>query len=393
MSMASAQRADVLSALLMRLVRPLLMLLLLMLFSATAWAHKAGDSYLDLDQQGALLQVRWEVALRDLDVELHLDANDDHKLTWGEVRRRVPEIEHHLWSRLDISQGDKRCQPIVNIEPLSITQRSDGTYALLVFALSCPSNNILTIDYRLLAGIDAQHRGLLTVHSGTQVRSAILQPGRGAMSIRLNASRWQTFNSFVKEGVHHLLTGYDHILFLLTLLLPAVLRRQGQHWQGIERGRDAFWETASVVTAFTVAHSVTLALAALHLIILPSRLVESAIAASIVIAALHNLWPILTRGRWLIAGGFGLIHGFGFASVLNELPLGTGERITALAGFNVGVEMGQLALVFVFLPIAFACRRHAFYSRLILPAGSLLIAFIAFVWLAQRALNLKLIPG
>lgn len=373
--------------------RRLVCLALLLLVSAPVLAHKASDSYLDLRQDGGLLQVRWEVALRDLDLELRLDRNDDRQLSWGEVRARKDDIERYLLARLTLSQASQACQHIGQAAPLSISRHSDGTYVVLAFLMSCPSDAALSIDYRLLAGIDALHRGILTLHNGSNVRTAVLQPGRKPVTLSAQASDWQTFGSFLREGVHHLATGYDHLLFLLCLLLPAPLYWRDKRWQPALSGRGAFRETVAVITAFTLAHSVTLALAALQIVALPSRLVESAIAASIVFAALHNLRPLLTRGRWLLAGGFGLIHGFGFASVLGELPLGIAERSLALAGFNVGVELGQLGFICLFLPVLWWIRQHPIYIRSILPVSSMLIAFIAMIWLCQRVLNLQLIPG
>jgi len=372
--------------------RRLVCLALLLLVSAPAFAHKASDSYLDLRQEGSLLQVRWEVALRDLDLELRLDRNDDRQLSWGEVRARRDDIENYLLARLTLSQSGLRCQHIGQAAPLGISRHSDGAYVVLAFLMSCPSDAALSIDYRLLAGIDALHRGIVTLHNGSNVRTAVLQPGK-PVTLSAQASHWQTFGSFLREGVHHLATGYDHLLFLLCLLLPAPLYWRDKRWQPATSGRAAFRETVAVITAFTLAHSVTLALAALQIVALPSRLVESAIAASIVFAALHNLRPLLTRGRWLLAGGFGLIHGFGFASVLGNLPLGITERSLALAGFNVGVELGQLGFICLFLPVLWWMRQHPIYIRSILPVSSMLIAFIALIWLGQRALNLQLIPG
>ena len=366
--------------------------LALLLVSAPVLAHKASDSYLDLRQEGGLLQVRWEVALRDLDLELRLDRNNDRQLSWGEIRTRRDDIERYLLARLTLSQGD-RCQHMGQAAPLGISRHSDGAYVVLAFLMSCPGDAALSIDYRLLAGIDALHRGILTLHNGSHVRTAVLQPGRKPVTLSARAGHWQTFGSFLREGVHHLATGYDHLLFLLCLLLPAPLHWRNKRWQPALSGQAALRETVAVITAFTLAHSVTLALAALQIVALPSRLVESAIAASIVLAAVHNLRPLLTRGRWLLAGGFGLIHGFGFASVLGELPLGIAERSLALAGFNVGVELGQLGFIALFLPVLWWIRQHPIYSRSILPISSMLIAFIAMLWLCQRALNLQLIPG
>ena len=146
-----------------------------------------------------------------------------------------------------------------------------------------------------------------------------------------------------------------------------------------------------VVTAFTVAHSITLSLAALGVISLPSRLIESAIAASVVLAALNNVRPVVYGGRWIIAFVFGLIHGFGFASVLTDLGLPQGSLLLALVAFNLGVELGQLAIVAVFLPVAYALRdTRALPARGVLIGGSLLVAAIAAVWLVERAFNVSL---
>jgi hypothetical protein len=147
-----------------------------------------------------------------------------------------------------------------------------------------------------------------------------------------------------------------------------------------------------IVTAFTLAHSITLSLATLGFVSLPSRWVESAIAASVVLAALNNVWPVFHGRRWMVAFGFGLIHGFGFASVLIDLGLPQGALALALLGFNLGVECGQMAIVAAFLPLAFVLRHSAFYRRLVLRLGSLLITALASTWLAERVFEIKLLP-
>ena len=173
------------------------------------------------------------------------------------------------------------------------------------------------------------------------------------------SSRVEQFVDYLEEGVLHIWAGFDHILFLLSLLLPAVLvpsAISGEAWAAAPGFRAALWDVLKVVTAFTVAHSITLSLATLGVVSLPSRLVESAIAASVVLAAVNNIRPVVHGGRWIIAFCFGLIHGFGFASVLSDLGLPQGSLLLALIAFNLGVELGQLAIVAVFLPLAYAHR-------------------------------------
>src|SRR5207247_3039031 len=147
----------------------------------------------------------------------------------------------------------------------------------------------------------------------------------------------------------------------------------GGRWQAAGNFRAAFWDVVKVVTAFTLAHSITLSLAALSVVSLPSRLVESAIALSVVLAALNNLRPLVFEKRWVIAFCFGLVHGFGFASVLADLGLPQESLLIALVAFNLGVELGQLAIVGVFLPIAYNLRTTGVYQRVVVVYGSIVI--------------------
>ena len=149
---------------------------------------------------------------------------------------------------------------------------------------------------------------------------------------------------------------------------------------------------SKTVTAFTVAHSLTLSLAALQVITLPARISESAIALSVVLAALNNLYPIVRGRRWIVAFCFGLVHGFGFASVLTDLGLPKGVLAVALVGFNLGVEVGQFAIVAAFLPLAYLVRRTWLYRRVVLVAGSGAIATVAAMWFVERAFDLGFLP-
>jgi hypothetical protein len=196
---------------------------------------------------------------------------------------------------------------------------------------------------------------------------------------------WSAFVEYLQTGIWHIWSGIDHLLFLLSLLLPAVLRRRNGQWEAVPLAKPAFVNILKVVTAFTVAHSITLSLAAFDVVHLPSRLTESIIAASIIVAALNNIFPRVTEGRWRIAFAFGLLHGFGFASVLADMGLPAGARLLSLVAFNLGVEVGQLAVVLAVMPVAFALRATAFYRRTIMRWGSSAIAALALVWLVQRA--------
>ena len=198
--------------------------------------------------------------------------------------------------------------------------------------------------------------------------------------------------SFLREGVHHILTGYDHVLFLLCLLLPAAVRRTPQGWRPVDSAGQALWPVVGIVTAFTVAHSITLALAALKIATLPSWFVEPAIAATIVVAALDNLVPVLRLPRAAVTFAFGLVHGFGFAGVLGELDLPAGAFAWALLRFNLGLELGQLAIVVVAVGLLYAVRRWRGYPRWIVGGGSVAAMAVGALWFIERTAKVSLLP-
>lgn len=372
-------------------------LLLALLLVGPAAAHKPSDSYLGLQVDGAQLTGRWDIALRDLDLALDLDADGDGRITWGEVRTRHADIAALARGSLALQADGQPCTLAVGMQ--QVDEHSDGAYSVLPLTVACPrAPAVLTVDYRLFAAIDPQHRGLLNLTAGGATRAAILGPQAPLQRFTLaEVSRWRQFADYAADGVWHIWIGVDHILFLLSLLLPAVgnwAHRLGGGrpvWQPVPRLSVAAWEVLRIVTAFTLAHSITLSLATLGWVALPSRLVESTIAASVVLAALNNVWPLFQGRRWAVAFGFGLIHGFGFASVLADLGLPRDALALALLGFNLGVEGGQLAIVAGFLPLAFALRRSGFYRHVVLWGGSLAIAALAAVWLAERTFGLALL--
>ena len=367
--------------------------LLLLLASLAAHAHKPSDSYLRLKIDGAQVTGQWDIALRDLEQAIGLDANGDGEITWGELRARHADIAAYALARLSL-EGDAKSCPL-RVTGHEVDQHSDGTYEVLRFSAICDgAPAAIAIGYSLFFDFDAQHKGLLNLEYQGRIQSLVFTPEQSTQRFELGAmSSVRQFLSYAREGVWHIWIGYDHILFLLSLLLPAVLLRERRHWLPVARFGDAFWDVFKIVTSFTVAHSITLSLAALSVISLPSRLVESAIAASVVLAALNNLVPVVGGRRWVVAFAFGLIHGFGFASVLAELGLPRDALVLALVGFNLGVEAGQLAIVAAFLPLAYFLRGGWFYRRVILFGGSMAIVAVAMVWLLERALNMKLISA
>jgi len=350
------------------------------LLPLVAQAHKPSDAYVHLQVDGAVVAQRFDIALRDLERELALDADDDGQLSWREVRTRWADIDRLSLQGLWVQADGAPCTP----GPLGAQQldeHSDGRYAVLTRRWTCPAPvGTLTPVYRLFAQSDLTHRGIVRVQRPGRDETAVLVPGAAPRSF--GAAAEPAFLGFVAEGVHHILIGSDHILFLLALLLPAVLASP--------RLRPVLAEVLRVVTAFTVAHSITLALAAFDLVSPPSRWVESIIAASVVFAALNNLLPMVHEGRWKLTFAFGLVHGFGFAGALKDAGLAQGALALPLLGFNLGVELGQLAIVAVFVATVWALRTTRFYRQVLLRGGSAVIVLVAVLWLTERAFDIQL---
>ncbi|MBK8508408.1 MAG: HupE/UreJ family protein [Candidatus Competibacteraceae bacterium] len=373
---------------------PLVLLAVLLILSLgaipVAFAHKPSDSYLSLTPRESGWQARWDIALRDLEYAIGLDENGDGAITWRELQARQTAVIEYALAHLSLRSGGAVCaqQP----DSVQVIEHGDGAYAVLGFTLECPTTGAQTLDYQLFFSLDPSHRGLLRVDSPAGAETAILSPAQPQHRLRGEpVGGWRQFAAYWEEGVWHIWIGFDHILFLLALLLPAVLWRENGRWRPALALRTVLLDTAAVVTAFTLAHSLTLTLAVLGVVDLPSRLVESAIALTVVLAALNNLFPVVTTRRWMLAFALGLIHGFGFASVLRELGLPQDALALALAGFNLGVETGQLAIVAVALPLAFTLRQTWLYRRLALPVGSAAVALLALVWCLERGLNLSLL--
>ncbi len=417
-----------------------LWVLLALLFAIPAAAHKSSDAYLQLDATPGRLALRWDIALRDLDIALDLDTDGDGRLSWGEVKAGWPRILAYASARLAITGCPLR---EAGVAP-ALERRNDGSYAVLRFVADCTLPDPPALRYTLLGELDPTHRGLAkiarpgrpivltvldpsasasasvngsgvpsagaagalnasaasgaTTASGTAASAAAEGPNATSASAALHPaaaaataaapSRWQ----FLSEGVRHILTGYDHVLFLICLLLPAVLRRTPAGWRPVERLGEAFWPVIGIVSAFTVAHSLTLGLAALKLVSLPSAVIEPAIAVTIMLAAVDNLRPVFPVPRIVVAFVFGLVHGFGFAGVLSELDLPAADFAWALLQFNLGLECGQLLIVLIVTLLLFALRRARRYRPVVLSGGSVLAFAIAAAWFVERVANIRILP-
>ncbi len=260
----------------------------------------------------------------------------------------------------------------------------------------------LEITHSVMFDTDPEHRGYVVIEQFfDQGRfnnegdfGLIFDPDRTTQTLDLkNRSKWTGMKAIIREGIHHIWIGHDHILFLIVLLLASVLRREGRGWVAQEGFGAALVQVLKIVTVFTVAHSVTLTLAALDIVSIPSKWVESVIALSIAVAALDILFPIFKGRILLVVLVFGLFHGFGFANVLGDLRITGGDLALSLFGFNIGVEIGQVAIVMVVFPMLFMMRLSLLYTRFAVYAGAALSIFVAMYWFIERAFEVDLTLG
>ena len=360
-----------------------------LLLSLNAFAHKPSDSYLFLQADASL---RWDLALRDLEQAIGLDKNQDGQVTWGEVKQQQAMISAYALSRLELQQAGQACP--LSLQQLQIDEHTDGAYAVLLLQPGCSlaAHAALNFKYQLLFDIDPSHRGvLLDQRAGIAASSMIFSKEQPELSLSpQQLTRWSTLVSYINEGIYHIWIGLDHLLFISLLILPAVLVVKDHRWQQVAAFRPALWNLLKVITAFTVAHSITLCLAVLGVVSLPSRWVESAIAVSIIVLALNIFYPVIKQDQGWLAFGFGLLHGFGFASVLMELELPQATLLQALLGFNLGVELGQLMLVLLVFPLAYLLRSTKFYQVPILYGSAALTLILASIWLVERAFDTAL---
>lgn len=345
----------------------------LLITIAASFAHEVSESFLRINATGRSLTGVWEASLRDLEVAAGLDANHDDHLTWGEIVDARPKLDSLLARSINISNAQ------IRLTHSALSRKSSGNFLALNFAVDASTDTAAELRYDFMFAYDREHRVIVTLHCDDNENISILTAGNCRLPLQSEAKHG--IIQFLRHGVIHIWSGTDHILFLLALLLPTVIAARTER----TTLGDVFARVAKIVTAFTVAHSITLGLGTLDWVRLPSRVVESVIAFSVMLAATNNIAKIWNDRSWLFAFVFGLIHGFGFASALTELQLQRSNLMAALISFNCGVEIGQLAIVAMFLPVAFALQRTKIYRRVALIGGSAAIIAIAGAWLIERA--------
>jgi hypothetical protein len=365
------------------------------LFCQTSvWAHNLGQSYVYLKIFDEQLTGRFEIVLDDLNKALLLDQTGN-LITTENLPERLSEVQAYISSHLAFEADG---------EPLEIrysgfeTLKAKGVFfALLDFTLidNRPTPDAIDIDYSIMFDVAPEHSGMVLIEqfwrgqifNNESRPSLIFSDTNRSQQLDLSSySMLSAFLGIVKLGIKHILLGIDHILFLIALILPAAMIRKERHWQPVGKFRSAFFYVIKIVTLFTIAHTLTLSLASLQVIDLPPRLVESVIALSIAVAALDILYPIFNKKIGWVVFIFGLFHGFGFASVLSHLGVLGEHMALSLFGFNLGVEIGQVAVILVIFPILYMIRRHAFFPRVVLRYGAVVLIMLSAVWFFERAI-------
>jgi HupE / UreJ protein len=364
--------------------------------SGNVHAHKPSDAFMTIESTPVAqkVNVRLSLALKDIDAAIEtLDENNDRQLTFAELKKSRVEIENLVGKEVVVQCGSNstsvtwQFDQSQDVSPLE--KRNDGTYVRLKAEVSCASASSLQLQYRLFEDIDMSHRLLISNLLGVTESVSVASPSnnfvllRNGGNVKEAASAVATVMNFIIEGFTHLAIGWDHLAFILVLVLPFML------WKKNQAAYDFDWHSGKrllyVISAFTVGHCVTLVLVALNIITVTGQWVEPTIALTIVISAALNLMPEVKAPRVWMPLIFGTIHGLGFSSVLSELEISAGSRLLALVGFNLGIELGQIVFVALWAALQYGLVRLQGYARWVVTGGSIVLMVAAVMLTIVRA--------
>lgn len=381
----------------MRTRTPLILILISILgMTVNIFAHTQGEHYVVFKVWEDRVEGAIEISTDDLEKKFGIEAGEGDAALKSVVAN-APEVHAYILENFSISGGGEAFP----IEFTGIDLR-ELPYVGLDFAVyrfemkpGGPIPRVLEIEHNMLYELGRLHRGLIGV---IPTDASIDDEWRAQMvfSSKNNIQKLDLMNipkmlgarAMVPQGVLHIWIGIDHILFLLCLLLPTVLMRREGDVIPVEKFNSVLWRVIKIVTLFTIAHSITLCLAALDFISISSRLVESIIALSIVLVGLSNIIFRVSGATYIMILILGLFHGLGFASVMGDLPFQMKDVLKVVIGFNIGVELGQIAIVAVVFPILYFLRKHPLYMPVVLQGGSAALSLVAAYWFIQRAFGL-----
>ena len=368
---------------------------------SAAHAHSGNQSYVYLEVFDTAIAGRVEYPIKDLNRVLDIEIPVGEPETLSAVLANADLIQSYTRQHLAIGPvegGSPWSYEFGDVELLDLGGNSYATFDFELTDRFDPPPRTFVVSYDGIVEADSNRSALLIIAtdwgSGTFNNESNelvrFSAGDTVQIVDLDdPSWWKGMTGVIELGAEHIRIGTDHILFVLALVLPSVLvfrassDDETERWHPSARFGSSLWRVLKIVSMFTIAHSITLALGGLGYVELSPRLVETIIALSIAAAALHNIHPIFVNKEWVMAFGFGLFHGFGFAGLLSELGLDRSRRVPSLLGFNIGVELGQAAIILMVFPILFILRRTRIYMRF-LNFGSIGLAVIAMAWATER---------
>jgi hypothetical protein len=354
-------------------------------FGARAEAHQTSVKYVDVTVDGSRATIKLTVAPGDVTEPLGLPP--DARPAVAEAT--TPRVAAYVAPWLALGpDGGAPCPAA----PPRIHPDADARFVVVEWEVACAGElGRLALDFRAFFAVDPRHEAIVTVHAPNAAGDAAVVRATAPI-LHVHAGDEAGLVAWIAAGVAHIWDGRDHVCFVLALLLVVMLVRHDGQW-ATRAPLAMLRHTATIITAFTIAHSLSLIAASLGWVSLPSRLVESLIAFSILYTALENIAKPDVRWRFVLTFGFGLMHGLGFASVL-QVMLPPDHVIGPLLGFNLGVELGQLVIVVIALPLAWLCARELGaerYRRRAMPALSIAIAVVAIKWLIERAFAVTIV--
>jgi len=371
---------------------------LIALMPADLMAHAEGEDYVWLSFHPSWIEGHFEIHFEDLRDKLGVDIDPSTDDALQQVTAASDRV--HAYIRENFAIGPDGAAPFeLDFTHQELIVLPQGNFAQFHFRSETGAlPDLLAIRHSMLYENDRLHRGLVMMEYNAKTdtdypgeyTALIFSPGNREQTLDLtNIPSIMAPRDMIAQGVRHIWIGIDHILFLLALMLSTVVVFKEGEWQPVEKFPSALWNLLKIVTVFTVAHSITLLLAALDVISVPSRVVESIIALSIILVGLNNIFGRVREGTLLIILTLGLFHGLGFASVMGHLPFRMVDLLRVVIGFNIGVELGQVIIVAALFPLLFLLRKSRLYEPVVLKGVSAVLVLVALGWFVQRAFGLE----
>jgi len=359
----------------------LLILLVLIMNPLVVYAHSSSESYLGMSVDGQQLSGYWQITVSDLEMAIGVDDNQDGNVTWAEITNSKKRLMEYVQSSLHISQPGTSC--MMGVNDLLLIKKSAGVFLHFPLMVNCNETvKDLQIAFALLFDKDAQHHIIWQMTDRDNQYSGIAGAQTREHNIQLGQTTWVAgFIDFVRQGIWHISIGLDHILFVLLLMFSIEKSLSSTDKNKL---RTRFTLVFKTITAFTLAHSITLALAVMGWVTADSIWVEAFIALSVVLAGLNFIFGWINERLWPFAFGFGLIHGFGFAAVMLDLDPGQGQLAINLLAFNLGVELGQLFIVLLTVPLLIMLMQYRLFALRFMQAGVWGVVFLASFWCVER---------